>query len=164
MAKQPKREPTLQSRKDQLKMIKYARKDGLLITPRFIPEKLEEQNELGNELLNWAHNTDSITIDDFFLMKRIAPSQFYKSLQFNPYLNICYETALASINKRLVELLKNNHNYLLSTVKHYDSQFIEEARLKREAEQNSKVITTFIEERIGIPVFTKEDKDAIENE
>ena len=131
-----------------------ARTHGLYNKPSFIPLDVEKQNALGDELINWADATEAISIDEFFHKKKIAPSRFYRTVQTNEYLNVCYEYALCAINKRITEALRNNQLYLMNTVKHYDSQYIEETRLKREAEKDTQITKIFVEEKIGIPVFT----------
>lgn len=160
----PKRRPigrpatNLPELKDRASMVKSAREHGLISKPRFIPDDVEKQNHLGQELLLWAEESEALSIDEFFLKKKIAPSIFYRSARGNPYLNSCLETALCAVAQRLGDKIRDNQLYLMNAFKNYDSRYLEEARVKREADQEQKVITTYKEEIIGIPVFTRGDK------
>lgn len=132
---------------------------GLLQKPNFLPENIQKQNELGDDLLNWCFAKERTSIDEFFHEKKISPMRFYRACEGNDYLFQCLDIALAKIGTTLSEALKDNHLYLMSLHKQYSSLHREEARLKRESDKDTQVTKIFVEEKIGIPVFTKKGND-----
>lgn len=148
----------MQDRKESVSLVSSARTNGIFIRPSLIPDNIEKQNQLGEDLIDWVESKEATSIDNFFVEKKMSPSAFYRTAETNSYLAQCLDIALAKISTRLSELLKNNQLYIMNSIKHYSSMAREEARLKRESEKEAKVITTYVEEKIGIPVFTKKKK------
>ncbi len=138
---------------ERVELVSSARKH-VWKTPAFMPTDPEGIRDLGEELITWANESDSTTIDDFFLKKCMSPLRFYRAAHENQYLADCLDIALASVGHRLHDKVKDHQMYVMSNVKQYSSLGREAEQRKIDAEANNRTITTFVEEKIGIPVFT----------
>ncbi len=126
--------------------------------PNFLPTDPEEIKELGELLLTWSEDSDSTSMDLWFAKQRISPSRFVRLCETNEYLNYCFEAALSNIASHLQEKIKENQLYLINKERLHSWVSREEARQKREADKETSITKIFVEEKIGIPVFTKKKK------
>lgn len=124
-----------------------------------MPNSVEEQNEIGDDLINWASDSDSVDIDDFFAKYNWSPLHFRKACKLNEYLSECLDVAYAKISSRIGALIKGNQFYLKDEKKMYGFPHREAAQARLEADADKQIIVSYKEEKIGIPVFTtKKDK------
>ena len=125
---------------DRANIVKSARRE--FARPNFMPTDAVELEELGYELIHWSTQDEALSIDDFFSAKRMSPKRFLRICEDNATLDYCLDVALANIAKRLERALHDNQMYAMSKIKHYSIMPIEEARKKRDADQDRRVITT----------------------
>ncbi len=142
--------------KEQAAMVSFAREQ--FRHPYQLPTDEDELKELGQKLLTWSSLSDSTSMDDWFAKYQIAPRYFLKLCESHPYLDQCFEAALSNIASHLQEKIKENQLYLLNKERLHSWVTREEARLKREADKETSITKIFVEEKIGIPVFTKKKK------
>ena len=144
----------LAARKTQIKLINSARKKNVFKTPYQLPTERDALMELGRELVIWAETNDVFTLDEFFNNKKYSTNAFLricrKDLELRSYLDI----ALSLISIRLDAVVKNNPLYVIGKLKQYSALSREESELKQEADNQDNVQKIYIEEKIGIPVFS----------
>jgi len=126
--------------------------------PYFIDLDAQAGKELGEELLHWSETEVATTIDDFFALKRLSPSTLYRAMEENKYLSACFEIALSNIASKLNKKLQDNQLHQMHSFKMHAALPREEARMKREADAQQKVVTTYKIEELLIPSFGKDNK------
>lgn len=65
------------------------------------PRDPDDQNKLGDELVEWIKNTETCVLSDFPLSRSFGPSRFYKIADYNEYFADCLDYARHKIASRL---------------------------------------------------------------
>ena len=68
-----------------------------------MPQDIEEQNQLGVELVEWSCNANNYFIEKFPIMRRINPYRFFKAKETNPFFAECVQIAHYICNLHLKE-------------------------------------------------------------
>lgn len=116
---------------------------------RFMPNQKEQQDFIGDLLINWAKKDTSLDIDDFFAEKEIGPMRFYNACEDNPYLAECLGIALAYIGNRMRRDnehrsdLEDSFEYRMKMAPNYQSLMRLEKAQKLQADKQRKEDTKF---------------------
>lgn len=115
-------------------LVKSAREAKLPNTRLFhCSDDVQWQNRMGNELIEWADNRESLVLDNFPLSKKLAPYWFYNMRNKNAYFAQCLEYAKAKIGERLqMKLLSDkisgSQEYMIKQLPKLDTLWIEERK------------------------------------
>lgn len=105
------------------------------------PVDPKEIKKLGNDLVKWCADDDSLILEEFAIQEGIAPSHFRRLMNKHKYFAECYEFAKAAVaarRERIVgkDLFKAMHSYY-----HEDWGSYLDARKEKENEKGSQSIT-----------------------
>lgn len=139
--------------KDAVSLLPSARQ--FMRPPNYMPNDPKAIEELAFELIDWSQQEDAVSLDDFFSKKVLSPRRFIEAAKEYEALSSAYEIACSNIASRLQKGLNDIIMYKLSKEKQYSCMSRAEARERQEADREQKVITTYVEEKIQIPVFKR---------
>ena len=114
------------------------------------------QNQIGDDLMEWADKEDSRLLDSFPLSRRLAPEWFYKMAKKNPYFAQCLSYAKAKLGERMEDKIKDNPIHISKALPLYSTLWIEAEQKKQDA-QNAISGPTNI--TVKMPNLGKERKD-----
>jgi hypothetical protein len=112
------------------------------------PKDPLEQNKLGNEMCDWIiENYNCVTLEDFPIGKRYAPSRFYKMAEQNEYFDNCLNFARRLVGSRLVNGWKNDlfeKDFCLRLLPLYNEEYRDYINEKTLHDAKGKGLATFI--------------------
>jgi len=130
-----KRTPSqLQYRKERMDLIKSARAQEEETKKHFFcSDDVKWQNEIANDLMDWADIDDSRLLDSFPLSRRLSPRRFYKMAEKNAYFAECLEYAKAKLGERMEIKIVDQPQYISKALPMYSTLW-EMAEEKKKAE------------------------------
>lgn len=128
-------------------------KDGVSKKKKFglkhPPESKHKQNEMGDELVLWSQQTQSLQIEDFAILCGISPRRFFLVANYNDYFKECLDIARHNIGSKIFHGVANreidkslpSHVYPLYNQQYHDYL---QAKEDRKAQASTQVQTVEI--------------------